>query len=189
MRQDAKLIPTSAQTVGPFFRIGFDGLLDRTPAIDPGTAGTVEISGRVLDRDGATVPDALLEFWCAHHASQKSAAAAGDGGFPGGFSRAATDVNGNFAVVMSRPVTLDVKDEVAQAPHMVVLVFSRGLLRHLISRVYFEDEPGNASDTVLQRVPAERQHTLIAKRKSVDGNSYRWDVILQGQDETVFFAW
>jgi protocatechuate 3,4-dioxygenase alpha subunit len=74
-----------------------------------------------------------------------------------------------------------------QAPHILVLVFARGLLRHLISRVYFDDEPANASDPVLLCVPAERRHTLIARRGA--GDSYCWDVILQGPEETVFFAW
>ena len=74
-----------------------------------------------------------------------------------------------------------------QAPHMLVLVFARGLLRHLISRVYFEDEDANGSDPVLLTVPRERRSTLIAKS---DGeNRFRWDVILQGSNETVFFAW
>jgi protocatechuate 3,4-dioxygenase alpha subunit len=74
-----------------------------------------------------------------------------------------------------------------QARHMLVLVFARGLLRHLISRVYFDRDPALASDPVLLSVPAERRGTLIAR---CDGeNSFCWDVILQGADETVFFAW
>ena len=76
-----------------------------------------------------------------------------------------------------------------QAPHMLVLVFARGLLRHLLTRIYFENEPGNTADTVLQQIPAERRATLIARLKSHQTNSYQWDVRLQGQDETVFFAW
>ncbi len=70
---------------------------------------------------------------------------------------------------------------------MLVLIFARGLLRHLISRVYFEGEPANESDPVLLAVPTERRRTLIARR---DGpNKFHWDVVLQGADETVFFAW
>jgi protocatechuate 3,4-dioxygenase alpha subunit len=85
------------------------------------------------------------------------------------------------------PVVSELEDGRAQAPHFLVLVFARGLQRHLISRVYLEGERGNESDPVLQSVPAERRGTLIARR---DGTQlYRWDVILQGANETVFFAW
>jgi protocatechuate 3,4-dioxygenase alpha subunit len=74
-----------------------------------------------------------------------------------------------------------------QAPHMLVLVFARGLLRHLISRIYFDGESENSADPVLSAVPAHRRYTLVAQS---DGqNSFRWNVILQGDDETVFFAW
>jgi len=76
-----------------------------------------------------------------------------------------------------------------QAPHMLVLVFARGLLRHLLTRVYFENEPGNTADAVLKEVPAERRATLIARLENHQTNSYQWDVRLQGQNETVFFAW
>ena len=76
-----------------------------------------------------------------------------------------------------------------QAPHMLVLVFARGLLRHLISRVYFEDEPANASDPVLMQIPEERRATLIARPIEDRANLYRWDMVLQGTGETVFFAW
>jgi protocatechuate 3,4-dioxygenase alpha subunit len=76
-----------------------------------------------------------------------------------------------------------------QAPHMLVLVFARGLLRHLLTRVYFENEPGNSADTVLQQIPAERRATLLALLENNRTDSYQWDVRLQGQNETVFFAW
>ena len=78
-------------------------------------------------------------------------------------------------------------DGTMQAPHLLVLVFARGLLRNLISRVYFDGEPGNLSDPVLLSIPAARRHTLIAQRDEED--LFRWDVRLQGNDETVFFAW
>ena len=79
------------------------------------------------------------------------------------------------------------EDGPLQAPHLLVLVFARGLLRHLITRVYFDDESGNASDPVLLSVPAARRDTLIARKNGPD--TFRWDVILQGANETVFFAW
>ncbi len=63
MTTSAKLIPTSSQTVGPYFRIGLQYMLDRCVAVEAGTAGSIEIRGRVLDSDGVGVSDAMLEFW------------------------------------------------------------------------------------------------------------------------------
>ncbi len=176
MSPPQQLTPAGSQTVGPYFRIGLQPLIDDTPEINEPTVEAIRIRGRVLDRDGAPVPDAMLEFWSADRAGTET------GGFPEGFRRAATDLEGRFFVCMRRPARGE-----AHAPHMLVLVFARGLLRHLLSRVYFEDEPANASDPVLLGVPAERRKTLLARPEGE--NSYFWDVILQGDDETVFFAW
>jgi protocatechuate 3,4-dioxygenase, alpha subunit len=174
MNAEHRLIPTSSQTVGPYFRIGLEYLIASAPDADPATA--VTIHGSVLDRDGAPVPDAMLEFWSSGYES-------GSDAFPQGFRRVATDTDGSFSVTMQRPR----QQEGLQAPHLIVLIFARGLLRHLISRVYFEHEAANAADTILLSVPAERRSTLIARS---DGpTSFRWDVILQGTDETVFFSW
>ena len=180
MSRDAKLIPTSSQTVGPYFRIGLEYLLDYQPS-EPDAAGWVSLCGAVFDRDGAPVPDAMLEFWSAHGDEVASHATSRPSTFPDGFRRAATDLDGGFSIAMPRPAIVAM-----QAPHLLVLVFARGLLRNLISRVYFDDEPGNLSDPVLLAVPAERRRTLIARR---EGNAFRWDLHLQGSDETVFFAW
>ena len=177
-------IPSSSQTVGPYFKIGLEYLIDRMADVD--VEGAIEIRGRVLDRDGAPVPDAMLEFWSAGDAMNTSGGSP-EHGIPVGFRRAGTDLEGCYAVRDKRPVATHLEDGRMQAPHMMVLVFARGLLRHLISRVYLGDEPGNGSDPVLLSVPAERRSTLVAKADGV--NAYRWDVILQGADETVFFAW
>ena len=185
MTVGALTIPASSQTVGPYFRIGLEYLIERAPEVTTGAEGTIEIRGRVLDRDGAPVPDAMLEFW----AGEPSAPALNNNGYPAGFTRAATDDDGNFTLVANRPTALAFGVGRMQAPHLLVLVFARGLNRHLITRVYFNDETSNAADPVLEAVPTERRDTLIAQ---LDGNlsrSYRWNVVLQGQDETVFFAW
>ena len=177
-----RLISCGSQTVGPYFRIGLEYLIESTPKIASGTPGTITIEGRVLDRDGAPVSDAVLEFW-----SPADTTAFQQSEFPEGFRRVATDEAGAFSVFIQRPKSSRMKDGRMQAPHMLVLVFARGLLRHLISRVYFEDEYANGSDPVLLTVASERRSTLIAKS---DGeNRFRWDVILQGSNETVFFAW
>jgi len=173
MSRGELLIPAGSQTVGPYFRIGLEYLIERTPPITPDMAGTIEICGRVLDRDGAPVPDAMLEFWSSAKVADKAA------DFPEGFKRAATDAEGRYSVVMERP----------PVPHMLVLVFARGLMRHLISRVYFDGDQADESDPVFAAIPKERRATLIAQRDASRANVYKWDVILQGTGETVFFAW
>jgi len=174
-----KLIPASSQTVGPFFRIGLQHLIDRAPAA---TAGAITILGKVLDRDGAPVSDAMLEFWSADGEANSPADE-----FPRGFRRVGTDADGAFSATLPRPQPLVMENGSTHAPHLLVLVFARGLLRHLITRVYFENDAGNKTDPVLLSVPAGRRNTLIARNAGT--NSFRWDVILQGADETVFFAW
>ena len=108
---------------------------------------------------------------------------------PSGFRRAVTDGEGRFSIsiVKPGPVTFGVGQ--FQSPHFLVLVFARGLLRHLITRVYFQDEIGNETDPVLLQVPADRRHTLIACASDADSGHYHWDVVLQGESETAFFAW
>jgi protocatechuate 3,4-dioxygenase alpha subunit len=81
------------------------------------------------------------------------------------------------------------ESELSQSPHLAVLVFARGLMRHLITRMYFPDEAVNASDTLLQMVPVDRRHTLIAEAEARNAHVFEWNVVLQGTDETVFFAW
>jgi protocatechuate 3,4-dioxygenase alpha subunit len=182
-------ITAGSQTVGPYFRIGLEYLIERTPALTLDTPGTIEIRGRVLDRDGAPVPDAMLEFWSPAKVADRFGGDAEAVVCPAGFRRAVTDGDGGFSVVMERPTTVRLGDERAQAPHMLVLVFARGLLRHLISRVYFGDEPANEGDPVLMTISEERRATLIAQPDEGQANLYRWDVMLQGTGETVFFAW
>jgi protocatechuate 3,4-dioxygenase alpha subunit len=182
---EVKLIPTSSQTVGPYFRIGLRHLAECDPEARPENRSTITISGSVLDRDRAPVPDAMLEFW-SPGVTRPAAALVHDAG-RGEFKRVATDIEGRFSVEMRGDVVAARDAHNPQAPHILVLVFARGLLRHLISRVYFDEEPANGADPVLLGVPAERRRTLIAQRES--DNVFRWDVILQGTDETVFFAW
>jgi protocatechuate 3,4-dioxygenase alpha subunit len=189
MTPDARQIPAGSQTVGPYFRIGLDYLMDRAPAIEAGATGTIEIRGRVLDRDGLPVQDAMLEFWAPGSGTSVLPSTPDPSQYPMGFRRTATDSDGNFSLVANRAEAAPLGDGRMQAPHMLVLVFARGLLRHLLSRVYFEDEPGNLEDPVLLQLAAERRGTLIAQRESDQKYSYRWNVVLQGRDETVFFAW
>lgn len=179
-----KRIPSGSQTVGPFFTIGLRYLIDRMA--DAEDADAIEVRGRVLDRDGAPVPDAMLEFWSAADVGSAGGHSRKHG-IPAGFKRVATDTEGSFVARIPRPVGNQMKDGQTQAPHAMVLVFARGLQRHLLTRVYLEDGAGKEDDPVLAAIPVARRVTLVAKAEGE--NVYRWNVVLQGVEETVFFAW
>lgn len=182
---------TTSQTVGPYFSIGFTWL--RTDKLaGPGVSGEpITISGKVIDGDGKPVPDALLEVWqansygkYAHPDDDQNKPL--DRGFRG-FGRIPTDANGMFSFSTIKPGPVPGPEGKPQAPHIVVSVFMRGLLRRLVTRIYFPDEPANADDFVLNLVEPARRPTLIARK--IDGSSaiLNWNVILQGPEETVFF--
>ena len=176
---------TPSQTVGPFLRIGLDWLNTTELACGDATAERITIEGRVLDADGAPVPDALLEFWQASpqgHYAQESPSPQFRG-----FGRVPTDDDGGFRFTTVKPGRVPAPDGTLQAPHIVVTIFMRGLLRHLVSRIYFPDEAANADDMVLKLVPQERRRTLIARRAETGDARLTWNVVLQGTDETVFF--
>jgi protocatechuate 3,4-dioxygenase, alpha subunit len=179
-----KLIPSGSQTVGPFFHIGLQRLVDRQRDAQS-IPNALELRGRVLDRDGASVPDALLEFWRPAPRNGAERPDRNTNGLPQSFYRVATEDDGGYAVTLSKPAQFG--DEPLQAPHFLVLVFARGLLLHLLTRVYFMNDATAEADPVLSSVPAERRRTLIARE--TDAGVFQWDVVLQGQDETAFFAW
>jgi protocatechuate 3,4-dioxygenase alpha subunit len=188
------LLLTASQTVGPFFepcllRYG----ACRNDLTGPATVGErIRIEGRVLDGDGAPVPDAMVEIWQAdahgryNHPADKVTASA-DSDFTG-FGRSGTGEDGSywFETIKPGPVPFDAQRW--QAPHIVVTIFARGLLNHLVTRLYFADEPANASDPILQYVPDARRPTLLAGRVTdAVPIVYRFDINLQGKDETAFF--
>ena len=185
------LLTTSSQTVGPYVKIGFEpfAVVDLAP---PGVTGErITLAGRVTDGDGKPVNDAVIEIWQANalgkyahpeDAQDKPVEA----GFRG-FGRCLSDAKGAYRFTTIKPGRVPGPGGAPQAPHIVVTVFMRGLLKHLITRVYFPDETANAEDPVLKLVPADRRATLIAKRSATDKNALEWNVILQGPDETVFF--
>lgn len=188
------LLLTSSQTVGPFFA---PALLRedarRNVLIQPETTGQrIRIEGYVLDGDAVPVPDAMIEIWQAnahgrynHPADQGSAAL--DPSFLG-FGRSGTAEDGSYWFETIKPGPVPFNGERMQAPHICVTVFARGLLNHLVTRLYFEDDPSNASDPVLQSVPADRRATLLARRQQEGSMTvYRFDIILQGTGETAFF--
>jgi protocatechuate 3,4-dioxygenase alpha subunit len=184
-----KLLPTASQTVGPYLSIGLAWLtVDRVAPPDcPGQHLTV--GGRVLDGDGAPVTDALVEIWQADaHGRYAHPEDTGEVPLtPGfvGFGRVPTDAEGRFRFLTIKPGPVADPQGGLQAPHLVVSVFMRGLLKRLVTRVYFPNEPRNADDRVLRLVPVERRGTLVARPTASD--ELEWDIILQGAGETVFF--
>lgn len=173
---------TPSQTVGPYFKLGLDWP-DAWCLADEGAAGVrIRIAGCILDGDGAPVPDALLELWQADAAGRLPAPA---GGGMRSFGRSAVDAAGRYAFATVKPGRLPGAHDDLQAPHVCLVVFARGLLRHLYTRIYFADEvAANATDAVLARVPAARRATLLA---APSAGGYRFDIHLQGARETVFF--
>lgn len=180
---------TPFQTLGPFFDFGLI-IPHGGEVAKPGAAGRhVTIEGTVRDGAGDVLPDALVEVWQAN-AAGRYAHAADTGEAPldpdcDGFGRVATDEMGRFLFSTVVPGRVPGPDGALQAPHLAVGVLARGLLTRLVTRIYFEDEPANADDPILALVPADRRRTLLAARRS--DNHYRFDVVLQGPDETVFF--
>ncbi len=182
---------TSSQTVGPFFRIGLETGFVPVVAGPQIPGEHVVVRGRVLDGDGTPVPDAVIETWQADangvyaDPEDPRASSAPDGFI--GFGRAPTDDEGYFSIETIKPGRVPGPGETLQSPHLVVVVFMRGLLRHLVTRMYFPDEPGNAEDPILALVPADRRQTLIAQRDAEREGALIWDLNLQGEQETVFF--
>jgi protocatechuate 3,4-dioxygenase alpha subunit len=181
---------TPSQTVGPYFAIGLPW--QHGPyAARAGTPGILRIAGVVYDGAGAPVPDSLIETWQADPAG-RFADLWGHGGpsqLEGfrGFARCGEeDGDGEYEIFTVKPGPVPGPNGVPQAPHVDVSVFARGLLHRAVTRMYFADEArANAADPVLAAVPAERRATLLAQPTD-DG--YRFDIHLQGPDETVFFA-
>jgi protocatechuate 3,4-dioxygenase alpha subunit len=183
---------TPSQTVGPFFsfalpREGYEVL------VTDATAGErIVIEGRVLDGDGAPLNDALIEIWQANaagrydHPDDRQEKPL-DPAFHG-FGRCPTDGSGRFHFRTIRPGPVPGPGNTLQAPHINVTVLARGMLKQLVTRIYFEDEKLNADDPILGLVgEPERRQTLIAKRGNGKNANYIFDIRLQGPGETVFF--
>lgn len=181
---------TTSQTVGPFFALGLARLYrdDLAPKEVGGERVTIE--GRVLDGDNVPVPDALLEVWQANrHGKYAHPEDTQDKPLEPtfkGFGRIPTNSEGRFRFTTIKPGAVPGPHGTLQAPHIVVSVFARGLMRRLVTRIYFPEEAGNTDDFALGLVPAERRGTLLARRAATSG-LFEWDVILQGPEETVFF--
>jgi protocatechuate 3,4-dioxygenase alpha subunit len=181
---------TPSQTVGPYFAIGLPWP-DGPHAVADGTPGTITIAGTVFDGAGQPVPDSLIETWQADPDGRFADLHGYGGGSElagfRGFARyGVEDGDGEFRIVTVKPGRVPAAGGGLQAPHIAVSVFARGMLHRCVTRIYFGDESeANAEDPVLAHVPPERRQTLLA---SVGPEGYRFDIHLQGDDETVFFA-
>ena len=205
---------TPSQTVGPFFHYGLPWkggadlvgqsdmgarpelfpeehyVLNRSPPRGAVGGETIVLEGVVYDAEGKPVPDAMIEIWQANAAGRYASPDDDrpdvplDEGFIG-FGRAATDENGLYRFRTVRPGPVPGPGNRLQAPHIAVGVFGRGLIKRLATRIYFEDAAENDADPILALVPAERRDTLVARKGGND--AWRFDIILQGERETVFF--
>jgi protocatechuate 3,4-dioxygenase alpha subunit len=179
---------TPSQTIGPFFAHALPWA-DGPYVVPEGTQGAIWLRGTVTDGAGQPVPDALVETWQADpdgrfdHPDDPRGAVAGFRGF----GRCPTDAAGGWAILTRKPGPVPGPDGTTQAPHVDLSVFARGLLNRVVTRLYFPDEAeANAADPVLAGIadPDDRA-TLVAE---ATGDGYRFDVRLQGDRETVFFA-
>jgi protocatechuate 3,4-dioxygenase, alpha subunit len=174
---------TPPQTVGPFLSIGLPWA-DGPDAAVEGTPGAIVVTGVLTDGAGEPVPDGIVETWQADpdgrfpHPDDPRGASS----YPGfrNFARAATDTDGRFRFRTLVPGAVD-----GQAPHIDVIVFARGLLRHLVTRLYFPDQPANVDDPVLSSLAPEDRDLLVAVPDGIGG--LRFDIRLQGARETPFF--
>jgi len=174
-------VTTPGQTIGPFFgqALPYAGGPELVPA---GRADAIRLHGFVYDGDGTPIPDALVEIWQADAAGQvprEDGSLHRDGWTFTGWGRAETDRTGHysFTTVVPGPT------EEGRAPFFAVVVFARGLLDKLLTRIYLPDHPANGSDPLLSSLDEAERATLVA---SADATGLRFDIRLQGEGETVF---
>ena len=180
---------TPSQTVGPFFHFGlpYDG--DNNLVANGALGEKITLEGRVTDGAGEPVPDVMIEIWQANAVGkydhpEDTQDKPVDEGFHG-FGRCATDKDGIYRFQTVKPGAVPGPGNTLQAPHIVMFVFGRGMLKQLLMRIYFEDEAHNADDPVLNLVPKDRRATLIARK--TNSSTYALNIVLQGENETVFF--
>jgi protocatechuate 3,4-dioxygenase alpha subunit len=166
---------TASQTAGPYLHIGllpnaaglpmYDGDLGQGIGAEA-RDDLITLTGRILDGEGAGMPDAMIELWQA------------DADGSGVWQRSGCDGDGRYTFQTPRPGTLP-----GQAPHLTLWLVARGIGLALQTRAYFQGKPENAADPVLARVPDGRRETLMA---TPEGGVWHMNVVLQGSDETVF---
>jgi protocatechuate 3,4-dioxygenase, alpha subunit len=186
------LIPTASQTAGPYVHLGL------TEKWSVGRIAGEAVNGerlwmtcRICDGDGIPVPDAVIEIWQADARGQyrhpeDTRPAATDPAWRG-FGRLAVDENGTCIFETIKPGRVPGRGDTLQAPHLNVSIFARGLLKQLVTRIYFAGEKANAEDAVLALVPEKRRETLMAHPDTSRTGGWGFEIRLCGEGETVFF--
>jgi protocatechuate 3,4-dioxygenase alpha subunit len=179
---------TPSQTIGPYFAVGLPWT-EGPYVVPPGTLGGFWIRGRILDGNADPVPDAMVETWQADPEGRFHSGAGRSGAVPGfrGFGRASVSPEGEYGIFTVKPGHVSAERRATEAPHVDAFVFARGLLKQVVTRIYFPDEESaNDLDPVLGSLTdnPDARATLIA---IVSDDGYRFDVRLQGDRETVFF--
>jgi protocatechuate 3,4-dioxygenase alpha subunit len=183
---------TPSQTVGPFFRPALIRSENESLVTSKSRGERITIEGRILDGEAAPVSDAMIELWQANADGRydhpdDSQEKLIDPEFHG-FGRAATDEAGRFHFYTIKPGSVPGPGNLLQAPHINVSIFARGLLKRLVTRIYFPGERLNATDAVLNTVALERRSTIVARIENAERpDMLRFDIVLQGENETVFF--
>jgi len=189
---------TPSQTVGPYFAYGltprgkypWKDTFGADLVTRDASGERIRIEGQVFDGDGLPINDCMIEIWQAD--AQGRYASPADPRRPNaafrGFGRAGTDAEGRYGFDTIKPGPVPGLEGKMQAPHVVLAVFARGMLRQSYTRIYFADEAANADDAILALVPPERRATLVAAKTMAQGRAiYTFDIRMQGEAETVFF--
>lgn len=180
---------TPFQPVGPYFHVMLDYLGRVSRLAGDGARGErITIEGVLRDGAGRPLPDGMIEVWQAdadgrYHHPEDSASPAADPHF-WGYGRVDTDDAGRYRFETIKPGRVAGPSGTLQAPHILVSVYAPGILTRFTTRLYFEGDSDNDADPILTLVPADRRQTLLATR---GGEAYRFDIVLQGEGETVFF--
>jgi protocatechuate 3,4-dioxygenase alpha subunit len=179
------LVPTPSQTIGPFFHfcLTLDTALGCLAGPDA-KGERIRLTCRVLDGDGAPMDDAMIEIWQADADGNYDPP---DGSSFRGFGRLCTDENGVCVFQTVKPGQVPGPGGTPQAPHVDVLIFARGLLKQLVTRIYFDGEAANRNDPILALVPEDRRETLLAHPYPEKPSDWIVDIRLCHESETVFF--
>jgi protocatechuate 3,4-dioxygenase alpha subunit len=191
------MIQSPSQTVGPYFAQGLlregDKVFSNVLVSEKTEGERIRIEGCVTDGEGQPIEDAMIEIWQANsHGRYNHPLDEQDKPLDPefmGHGRAATDTSGNYWFETIKPGAVPGPTGAMQAPHINVIVFARGMLVHAFTRIYFEGEAANQGDPVLVSIDDEaRRNTLIAGRAESEGKAiYRFDINIQGENETAFF--
>ena len=182
------LTPTPSQTVGPYLHLGLTDARSISRIAGGGVKGErVWLTFRVLDGEGAPVPDAMIELWQADSEGVYAQDSGADGAAFRGFGRLATAEDGSCTFETIKPGRVPGLSGMVQAPHINVSILGRGILKRLSTRVYFAGDAANSTDPVLALVPENRRATLLAQPDAAGTSGWTFNVHLRGEGETVFF--